>query len=401
MGSLFDDAGIGVQTGPPVCPSCQSQMMPTSVICVNCGFNRHTGMRMQGAGGPVAEEDHAEALVAKARKEIEATPISKAGSDFGDISSIGAWIMPLFLPFFFCVSFALVLYWGWLLTPQFNAAKEKVWDNNEPQWLIPIAFYIASISLFGLGWFFNSLAALDKHPVHGLISLFTLGLYSTIFGYMYFEKCRKGMLCVFIGTYLGSLGSVSAQTINLSTQLSDLSKSGELQKRADATGDPETVALANAVSRMYWYIPQMWVAHVLWAITWICAVVLTLRAFDDDWLHGFIALFTGLYAFIYGFIHFRTCAVPSIIGVVAMFFLFFNFLGMVLWNISAIYALYPSSVIPPEEKLPGAAQIERPAPPLARREIFRSSTTAHFAAEPTAAEPTAAARAIATAAARG
>jgi len=362
MGSLFDDAGLGVQSGPPVCPSCQQTMMATSMVCVNCGFNRQTGARMQGAGGPVEEIDHAEALIAKARAEIDKTPISKKGSDFGDTSSIGAWIMPLFLPFFFCVSFALVLFWGGMLSPYMFAAKEKVMDDNQPQWLIPILFYVTGISLFALGWFFNSLTALDKHPVHGLIALFTMGFYSTIFGYMYFRECRKGMLCVFIGYYILTLAVVSSQTINLSANLAEAGKNGTIHQEAASSGDPEKVALSNAITRMWFYMPQMWFAHILSTITWICAVMLTLRAFDDDWIHGFIALFTGLYAFIYGFINFRTCKFPAIIGVVALFLLFVNFIGIIAWNFGAVWHFHPGSLIPLKEKEPPVAH-RRPSSP--------------------------------------
>ncbi len=88
---LLDEEGVqGIPQGP-ICHSCGSVMSASSVICVNCGFNTATGEHLETQIDYGDDHDldlegksHAESLLARAEKDIDESPITSEGQDFGD-----------------------------------------------------------------------------------------------------------------------------------------------------------------------------------------------------------------------------------------------------------------------------------------------------------------------------
>jgi len=88
---LLDEAGVKATSTGPTCPACNSEMDPSAVICVSCGYNMATGEYLETY---VEVEDKksfetdkmttAEKIMAKAEAEIEHTPETAVGEDFGD-----------------------------------------------------------------------------------------------------------------------------------------------------------------------------------------------------------------------------------------------------------------------------------------------------------------------------
>ena len=92
MSDLLDEAGVKATATGPTCPSCASEMDPTAVICLQCGYNVATGEFLEtfveqeeGAnqGGSDKMTD-AQKIMAKAEAEIAHSPVTAEGQDFGD-----------------------------------------------------------------------------------------------------------------------------------------------------------------------------------------------------------------------------------------------------------------------------------------------------------------------------
>ena len=46
IGDLLDEAGMTTARSGHFCPSCNAEMPPDAVICVECGYNKNLGRRM-------------------------------------------------------------------------------------------------------------------------------------------------------------------------------------------------------------------------------------------------------------------------------------------------------------------------------------------------------------------
>lgn len=86
---LLDEVGVrGARLGP-VCPDCGEDVQPGAILCIQCGYNFAMGRRMYTEAGDSQYQDahgesNVEKLLAKAERELDETPISAEGEDFGD-----------------------------------------------------------------------------------------------------------------------------------------------------------------------------------------------------------------------------------------------------------------------------------------------------------------------------
>ena len=95
LSGLLEEAGVKPVASGPTCPSCNAEMDPTAVICLECGYNVVSGefletyveleekKRQVGAGGDDKMSD-ADKIMAKAEADIEDSPVTAKGQDFGD-----------------------------------------------------------------------------------------------------------------------------------------------------------------------------------------------------------------------------------------------------------------------------------------------------------------------------
>jgi len=88
MMGLLDEADVKGVTRGPTCDNCAAELMPGAVLCIDCGYNMETGKRVaseiDGGSGNSSEMTAAERMMAKAEKDIEDTPVTAEGQDFGD-----------------------------------------------------------------------------------------------------------------------------------------------------------------------------------------------------------------------------------------------------------------------------------------------------------------------------
>ena len=88
---LLDDAGVKSTPKGPICAACGTEMDPTAVICIECGYNVATGQYLETyTDDELADQldnadlTDAEKALAKAEREIEDNPIGAEEQDFGD-----------------------------------------------------------------------------------------------------------------------------------------------------------------------------------------------------------------------------------------------------------------------------------------------------------------------------
>ncbi len=86
---LLDEAGVESMPSGPLCTHCGAEMGATAIICVECGFNMATGKQLVTdtyGHDPLIDGDltDGQKLLARAEKEIDDSPITAVGQDFGD-----------------------------------------------------------------------------------------------------------------------------------------------------------------------------------------------------------------------------------------------------------------------------------------------------------------------------
>lgn len=90
MGDLLSEAGMEERTGAS-CPSCDSELPPNAVLCVNCGYNLQTGQKLETmtATGERVGMSETEKMLHRAATELEKEPV-KHDEGYGSMS--GAWV---------------------------------------------------------------------------------------------------------------------------------------------------------------------------------------------------------------------------------------------------------------------------------------------------------------------
>ncbi len=308
ISDLLDEAGFSAPKphAGPRCPACDAPMQPGAVLCVECGFNTQSGQRLAtlGEGGialtagrPMTD---GEKMVAKAARELAEAPIATKGSQFGDVRSIGAWILPIFLPILLLIALAVTLYWGGVIAGQvlliFRAIAAGEWGL-----IIPFGLILLGTALWIAGWFNISLTAIDKHVAHGILSLTTLGSYSWFIAPIYWEDCRSGGNLLYNGYWTIVLGLVSL------------------------------FAIAMVKAGVYLPLVPMLMMFAGGYIIFLAWLKMTVEAIKNHFLpHGLLCLILGIYVLVYGIIFWKDQKKSMILYLVGLGILFVGFLAFIL-----------------------------------------------------------------------
>ena len=177
---LLDEVNVKSATRGPSCPSCGGAMPTSAIVCVNCGYNVETGMQIATSihadddddGGGVADVGmtDAEKIMAKAEREIEDTPVTARGQDFGDgadsflIAGISAVILLILIGIGLTVIFTM-----------------DIISTKVASWFI--SFIAAVIMILAMSTWITIVAFLQK-PGHGIACVLTAGLWCVVYGFM-------------------------------------------------------------------------------------------------------------------------------------------------------------------------------------------------------------------------
>lgn len=208
MLDLLDTAGVESTPKGPVCTNCGSELSPMAIICIECGFNNDTGKQLETAtysdpGVVDSGMTDAEKILAKAEKEIDEMPVSAADQDFGDgadsfliagVALVGAAIL---------VGIGL----GVMFT------MDKIGEEVNTGL---ISFFGAiGLYLFCVAWI--TFIAFKAKPLHGVICMFSGGLYCIIFGFMQGKALLMPTIICLISMLIGLISwiYVSSQSAML------------------------------------------------------------------------------------------------------------------------------------------------------------------------------------------
>jgi hypothetical protein len=174
---LLDEAGVKAASTGPVCPNCQAEMSPTAIVCVQCGFNKETGAKLE-TFSDVTEDDKSsrfvetdtDKLLAKAEKEILNAPISTLNQDFGDgsdsiVVALGALL-----------GFGLIIVAGVVTV----LVMDRVAQQSNPAL---ISFVVSTVLVVGCVAYI-SIQAFRAGVIHGVMCLLTVQ-YCVVFGFMH------------------------------------------------------------------------------------------------------------------------------------------------------------------------------------------------------------------------
>ncbi len=174
---LLDEAGVESTPTGPVCESCGNEISPHAVICVNCGFNRETGRKLETAvfddedGGEYSTSGmtDAEKLMARAEKEIEDSPVTAVGQDFGDgaDSIVIAGVSLVVLAIVVAIGIGIIFV--------MDQIGEKI--NSA------LISFFASIAIALACILWITIVAFLSKSTQGMICVCTLGLYCIVFGF--------------------------------------------------------------------------------------------------------------------------------------------------------------------------------------------------------------------------
>lgn len=175
---LLDDAGVKSTPRGPICAACGSEMDPTAVICIDCGYNVATGQYLDTYTDDELSDqlDHAdmsdaEKAMAKAEREIDESPIGADEQDFGD----GADAYIVAMAGFAVFAVLLLLGLGTVL----------VMDSLTDDINTGLISAIAGTAIFlGCGIWITMIAFKSKQVSHGIGCLATVGLYCPVYGIM-------------------------------------------------------------------------------------------------------------------------------------------------------------------------------------------------------------------------
>lgn len=194
IADLLDEVGVqGARTGP-ICPECGTDMLPTAVICIECGFNVAMGRKMytENTSGydDMSGKTNAEKLLAKAERELDATPMGAENQDFGDGGD--AWLIALGAIIVAATMTIVTLLMFYVM------------DQLDQQYTATLSL-LASVLISIVGFWWIVIRGFLEHWGHGLALLFSpalAGLLGLLLGLFCLLFSAPGV-GVFIGSLIG------------------------------------------------------------------------------------------------------------------------------------------------------------------------------------------------------
>lgn len=287
LDDLFDDIGLkSAKDRVPTCPGCKAAVQPNAVLCVNCGFDFRTG-EMRRSVGSIADnlslKSDAERRVARAAKNINQSEIQNNSDSFGDAGSIWSWLMPFALPFLLLFSVGVAVYWAMRLAwfskfYLYPAIFELGWYEM----IFPILLFGIATSLFYTSWWNTSLHCIQVNVWLGMLSLGTLGIFTPWFGMPFWKDLRFNMILYAVGLNIFVASGLFAFDFWL-----------------------------FRIERIGWYaflfLIPFTIFYVGFVVNYVYWMRLTVIAFSEGMLQGLLAMFTYLYAPIYGIVRWQYC----------------------------------------------------------------------------------------------
>jgi hypothetical protein len=195
---LLDEAGVREKRTGPVCPECRADMDPAAVICVNCGFHLGIGRRLETMGEYDGDEDshlsESEKLVAKAEREIQKTPISAEGENFGDG------------PDSFIIAIAAIV--GFVLLVGLSVGTIVFLEYSVGEAMDPVYVSAVVCSLMAsAGWLWLTIVAFMEKSWMGVAS-FICALYSLFYGFQRFGALWTPTMMLLFGMVFGTIFNI-------------------------------------------------------------------------------------------------------------------------------------------------------------------------------------------------
>lgn len=324
MASLLNEE-MGDGSPEKNCPSCGRALPASSVVCLGCGYNRSTGAKVGGDFVEVTEASNAEDMVRRAQKEIEKNPIATTGQNFGDIGNVGAWILPFFMPLFFIFSLAVTLYWGVQLYGYLGVLVGVIFAGKI-LFCLPATCFLVSILCVLYGWYSTSMRSLELNVWIGLIIMSALGFLGLPFALFDWKESSSAGKGIVVGWWFFWLGVVLMMTINLFAMW-------------DRLGAQTSAPLVSLACIWMYYISMILQSI---AIVWLCEA-----SFRKGMLHGFLS-FTGVYAVVVGFMHFKELTPPMIIWFASIGIALLSTITLVTGMLVSTNVLTPHGFMPYE-----------------------------------------------------
>jgi hypothetical protein len=204
---LLDEAGVESAPKGPVCDNCAAPLAPNAVICIECGYNMATGVKMKTAVlGDIDEVDNesdlsdGEKRLRKAERELEDAPFESSDVDFGDGSE----------------SVLIALLAGFLMLVLVGIGVFIILFMD--RFLEATGFTPAQISVFMSAFIYIACAAslaivaYTGNSKQGNLCVATLGLYGIMFGFkqgktqMVLAAVMIAAILIFVVSLLIALG---------------------------------------------------------------------------------------------------------------------------------------------------------------------------------------------------
>ena len=240
----------------------------------------------------------AEVRIKKAEAILKESPMTDKGVNFGDARSIGAWIMPIFMPILFFLAVAVVAVWGISVAGSAARIFSPLIEGKRYDLIAPYMILAAGTAIWFIGWFLISLQATRKNVWIGLLMLCSVcpctafGSPAFLYGIATSKEngfWAKTMAFCFL---LGLLGLCEAA----------------VHECVNAAGLIGLVTIPGALLIL--------VGQGMYMFAWIS---ITTRAFTETKTQGFLCLLIPLYAPIYAIVRFeylKTSCIVAWIGFV-------------------------------------------------------------------------------------
>ena len=173
MLDLLDDAGVEKAARGRVCSNCGSDLSAMAIICVECGFNNETGTQLETTVAGKANQagmSDADKIMARAEEEIDEMPVSAAQQDFGDGAD--------------SIVIAVVALIGTAILVGIGIGVIFIMDKIGENIDTALISMFGSMAMYVFCAIWITTIAFRAKSAHGLACLFSLGLYSIIFGFM-------------------------------------------------------------------------------------------------------------------------------------------------------------------------------------------------------------------------
>ena len=199
---LLDEAGVkSVPTGP-VCHNCGTEMHPSSMICIDCGYNMSTGEQLETEvyddEDDIVDTGRSDAakIMAKAERDIDETPVTAEGQDFGD--GADSFVIAIIAGIGFLILMGIGV--GFTLFMDVLVEEFELTPHG-----ISLA---ASIGMYILCVAWISGVAYLMKPVQGIVCICTGGLYCIVFGFMQGSTLLIPTIVLIVSIVIGLLSYV-------------------------------------------------------------------------------------------------------------------------------------------------------------------------------------------------